>query len=77
MPEFSLNIGGRKHVFLFGIHYVEGNDRFCWTEAGIKKLINAGLWRREFDGRGNLKSKPPTVPDLIRVSKRQAAVAAA
>ncbi len=48
---------------------MEGEDRLCWTMAGLNKLIALGLWRREFDARGNLKTKAPTVMDLMRVAR--------
>jgi hypothetical protein len=71
MRDFTVTVDGRKQTFTFGLHFVEGNERDCWTPDGITKLINAGLWRREFDQRGNLKTKPPTVADVMRMAKRQ------
>ncbi len=47
-------------TFRYGVDFVDGNERLRWTPAGIDKLIAARLWTREFDQRGNLKTKPPT-----------------
>jgi hypothetical protein len=71
MDTLGVTLDGRKHTFLFGVHFTDGNDRLVWTPEGITKLIDVGLWRREFDRRGNLRSKPPTVADLIRMAERQ------
>jgi hypothetical protein len=61
MGDFEFCVGEQKSTFRYGIDFVQGNNRFCWTPAGIDKLLAVGLWRREFDQRGNLKSKPVTV----------------
>jgi hypothetical protein len=71
MNSITLSLDGRKHTFLYIVHFVDGNDRLVWTPDGIKKLINVGLWRREFDSRGNLKTKPPKVADVVRMAQRQ------
>jgi hypothetical protein len=68
MRDFSLRVGNTTAVFRFGIEFVEGDGRLCWTMAGIDRLIAVGLWRRGFDLRGNLKSKPITVEAAMRQS---------
>ncbi len=73
MEEFSFVIGKQRHVFRFGVHFAQGNERMVWTPDGITKLINCGLWRREFDKRGNLLSRPISVADAIRLAKKQTA----
>ena len=60
LADFSLSAGDRTVTFRFGVDFVEGNERLRWTPAGIDKLLSAGLWKREFDERGNLRSKPVT-----------------
>jgi hypothetical protein len=45
-------------IFRFGPDFTGGETRLCWTAQGLEKLIEIGLWQREFDKRGNLKSKP-------------------
>jgi hypothetical protein len=60
MGDFKCSAGQQNVTFRYGVDFVEGNDRLRWTPAGIDKLLAAGLWRREFDRRGNLKSKPVT-----------------
>ena len=67
MGDFELSVGEQKSTFRYGIDFAEGNNRFCWTPAGIDKLLAVGLWRREFDQRGNLKSKPVTVEAAMRL----------
>jgi hypothetical protein len=67
MGDFEFSVGEQKLTFRYGIDFVEGNNRFCWTPAGIDKLLAVGLWRREFDGRGNLKSKPVTVEAAMKL----------
>jgi hypothetical protein len=59
MEDFKFSVGQQNVIFRYGVDFVEGN-RLRWTPAGIDKLLAAGIWRREFDQRGNLKSKPVT-----------------
>jgi hypothetical protein len=54
-------------VFHFGIDFSEGERRLCWTASGLDKLIELGLWRREFDKRGNLKTKPIRVEAAMKL----------
>jgi hypothetical protein len=60
LADFRLSAGDQNVTFRFGVDFVEGNDRLRWTPAGIDKLLAAGLWKREFDRCGNLRSKPAT-----------------
>jgi hypothetical protein len=71
--DFKLTNNSFFATFFEEHDFVEGEDRLCWTMAGLNKLIALGLWRREFDGRGNLKTKAPTVADLKRLADRQSA----
>jgi hypothetical protein len=73
MQDFKLSNNSFFATFFEDHDFAEGEDRLCWTMVGLNKLIALGLWRREFDGPGNLKSKPPTVADLMRMAKEQAA----
>ncbi len=57
MHDFNIRVRDQTMTFQFGVHFVEGESRLCWTLAGIEKLIAAGLWRREFDWQGKLRSK--------------------
>lgn len=61
-----MRVGGEPATFRFGVDFAEGEHRLCWTLPGIDKLIGLGLWKREFDGRGNLVSKPVSVEALMR-----------
>ena len=54
-------------VFRFGLDFTEGEQRLCWTRSGLEKLIELGLWRREFDARGNLKTKPMRVEAAMQL----------
>jgi hypothetical protein len=66
MRDFTIRVNGEPVTFRFGVDFAEGENRFCWTLPGIEKLIAGGLWRREFDRRGNLRSKPVSVETLMR-----------
>jgi hypothetical protein len=66
MRDFNVRVHDQLVTFQFGVHFVEGESRLCWTLPGIEKLIAAGLWRREFDRQGNLRSKPMSVEFLMR-----------
>jgi hypothetical protein len=66
MRDFTLRVGDYPTRFRFGVDFTEGERRLCWTLPGINKLIQLGLWKREFDGRGNLISKPMRVEILMR-----------
>jgi len=59
--DFKVSNNSFFTTFFAEHDFVEGEDRLCWTMAGLNKLIALGLWKREFDSRGNLKSKPMTV----------------
>jgi hypothetical protein len=71
--DFKLTNNSFFATFFEEHDFVEGEDRLCWTMAGLNKLIALGLWRREFDGRGNLKTKAPKVADLKHLADQQAA----
>jgi hypothetical protein len=71
LADFRLAAGDRNVTFRFGVDFVEGNDRLRWTPAGIDKLLAAGLWKREFDSRGNLRSKPVTPETAMRLPGMQ------
>ena len=58
-------------TFFEGHDFTEGEDRLCWTLPGLNKMIGLGLWKRELDQRGNLKTKPPTVAEMIRFAAEQ------
>jgi hypothetical protein len=66
MRDFTISVNGETVTFRFGVDFAEGENRLCWTLSGIEKLISGGLWRREFDRRGNLLSKPVPVETLMR-----------
>jgi hypothetical protein len=70
MHDFSLNLDKRTATFQFELDFTEGVDRLCWTPTGIEKLIKLGLWKRQFDRRGNLITKPMAVETLMRVAAR-------
>ena len=65
MNCFSVAHNGRIETFRFGEDYEDGHERLHWTLPGIEKLIRLGLWRREYDLRGRLRSVPPRVEGLI------------
>ena len=67
MDCFSIAGNDRIETFRLGDDYGEGHDRLHWTLRGIEKLIRLGLWRREYDMRGKLKSKPPRVETIIEL----------
>ena len=77
MKDFVIQgrIGNQAAIFRFGIDFCQGEQRLCWTKAGLDKLIELGLWRRELDARGNLKSKPIRVEAAMQL--RNARVLAA
>jgi hypothetical protein len=68
MQDFKLTNNSFSASFFHSHDFAEGEDRLCWTMAGLYKLIALGLWRREFDQRGNLKSKPLTVEAAMKLS---------
>jgi hypothetical protein len=65
MIPFTVSRSGKIETFLPAEDFSEGHDRVHWTLSGIEKLIKLGLWCREYDLRGNLKSKPPLVETII------------
>jgi hypothetical protein len=67
VTDFTITFGRRKATFCLGIDFCEGENRLCWTLAGLDKLIGVGLWKREFDRRGNLISKPMTVEMAMKL----------
>ncbi len=67
MHDFTVTLGRRKANFTFGTDFSEGENRLCWTLAGLDKLIALGLWRREFDRHGNLIAKPMTVEMAMKL----------
>jgi hypothetical protein len=67
MDCFSIAGNDRIERFRLGDDYGEGHDRLHWTLRGIEKLIRLGLWRREYDMRGKLKSKPLRVEVLMEL----------
>jgi hypothetical protein len=70
MDPFTLSLGGQSETFRPAEDFSEGHDRLHWTLAGIEKLIRLGLWRREYDMRGKLKTKPPHVEMVIEAASR-------
>ena len=64
MDIFTIANGGRSETFRTHVDFTEGYDRLHWTLSGIEKLINLGLWKREYTLRGTLKTKPPRVETL-------------
>ena len=67
MQDFVVRIAKRVAIFRFGPDFTEGESRLCWTAKGLEKLIEIGLWRREFDKRGNLNSKPLRVEAAMKL----------
>jgi hypothetical protein len=70
MNDFDVRIGKVTATFRINVDFDEGEDRLCWTLSGLEKLIGLGLWRREFDKRGNLLSKPMSVETAMLLSNR-------
>jgi hypothetical protein len=66
MRDFTVRVRDQLVTFQFGVHFVEGEGRLCWTLPGVEKLIGHGLWKRQFDARGDLVSKPVRVEMLMR-----------
>jgi hypothetical protein len=71
MDEFRITGRGRTETFRLGNDYGPGEVRQHWTLSGLEKLIRLGLWKRELDGGGKVKLKPPTVEMVMRLSKNQ------
>jgi hypothetical protein len=69
--DFRLASNGFFATFFEGHDFDEGEDRLCWTMAGLNKLMALGLWKRELDQRGNLKAKPPTVAQMMGLAMEQ------
>ena len=67
MQDFKLTNNSFFATFFEGHDFAEGEDRLCWTMAGLNKLIALSLWHREFDQRGNLRSKPITVEAVMQL----------
>jgi len=69
MKDFVIQgrTGSHAEVFRFGIDFNEGEHRLCWTRSGLEKLIELGLWRRELDRRGSLKTKPMRVETAMQL----------
>jgi hypothetical protein len=65
MRDFVIRTSNVTAVFRFGLDFTEGEQRLCWTRSGLEKLIELDLWRREFDARGNLKTKPMRVEEAL------------
>ena len=72
MQDFKLTNNSFFATFFEGHDFAEGEDRLCWTMAGLNKLIALSLWHREFDQRGNLSSKPMTVEAVMQLPNAQA-----
>ena len=70
MNPFTLSLSGQSETFRPAEDFSEGHDRLHWTLAGIEKLIRLGVWRREYDLRGKLKTKPPHVETVIEAASR-------
>ena len=70
MDSFSISHIEGIETFRFGEDYCDGHERLHWTLRGIEKLIRLGLWRREYDLRGKLRSTPPRVEYLIEQANR-------
>ncbi len=68
MRDFTIRVTGEMVLFRFGVDFAEGEERLCWTLPGIEKLIAHGLWKREFDRRGNVLKKPISVEVLMQKS---------
>ena len=69
--DFRFTAGQQNVTFRYSVDFIEGNDRLRWTPLGIDKMLAAGLWRREFDGNGNLKSKPMTPETVMNLPGSQ------
>lgn len=67
--EFTVRGPRNEVTFRYGVDFGDGNGRLCWTPTGITKLINVGLWRREFNDRGDLKSKPMSVEAVMEMQR--------
>ena len=67
MHNFKLTNNSFFATFFEEHDFVEGEDRLCWTMAGLNKLIALGLWRREFDAPGNLKTKAMSVEAAMQL----------
>jgi hypothetical protein len=65
MRDFVIRTDERTAVFRFGSEFTQSNGRLCWTEIGLEKLIDLGLWQREMDASGNLKAKPLRVEQAM------------
>jgi len=67
MDSFTLRRGGKAATFAEGLgqDFIINVSRRNWTSRGIMKLIELGLWRREFVGGGKLKTKPMTVDEAM------------
>ena len=72
MIPFSISVGGKVETFRPIEDFTDGHERLHWTLGGIEKLIKMGLWRREYDLRGKLKSKPPRVEAVVEAVNRKA-----
>ena len=70
MKPFTVSLGGQSETFRPAKDFSEGHDRLHWTLAGIDKLIRLGVWRREYDPHGKLKTKPPQVEMVIQAANR-------
>jgi hypothetical protein len=71
MTPFTVSVGKMTETFWPIRDFAEGHDHFHWTLDGIEKLIRIGLWRRDYDLRGKLKSKPPRVEAVIEAVNRR------
>jgi hypothetical protein len=70
MNSFTLSLGGQSETFRPAEDFSDGHDRLHWTLSGIEKLIRLGVWRREYDLRGKLRTKPPHVETVIEAASR-------
>ncbi len=68
MRDFTVRVADETVLFRFGVDFAEGEERLCWTLPGIEKLIAHGLWKRQFDRRGNILKKPTSVEVLMQKS---------
>jgi hypothetical protein len=66
----SLSGTGQKG-FCLGDDYGPGEVRQHWTLSGLEKLIALRLWKTEFDSRGRVRSKSPTVEMIMRLADAQ------
>jgi hypothetical protein len=71
MIPFVISVGGKVETFRPNEDFNEGHERLHWSLEGIEKLIRLGLWHREYDLRGRLKSKPPQVEKVIEAALRK------